>query len=319
MVDETVFKSFDALKVTGSIAKSGTFIDRNGTKLDITDEMIESMYSNFKHSIPLKVSHDDSDKGGYLYKFALNPNTNNIDYEGIMFDNDRISKVKKDGFNSMSPEVTIFQDDNGNFVDARITAGAMTRRPAMKGMESTIMNLEFSAPEGEPSGIPDVKVTNQVQNVEVIDTVEDKTKVKDLDDTSNASENNVDLDSLEGFKKATTDKINAYKQTIDELTGKVTALENKNTEFVNKQIVGALKELKDLGIENPDAIGKGLDGSAKLQIYNDLKVQLAKSTSMKPPDVDIKINNPNKTAEESRIERARKLGYEKEYNKANNR
>lgn len=305
MADETKVKSFEALKIQGSIASKGTFKDRSGKEMEFTDEILDSIFSNFDRSIPFRVSHDDDGSGGYLYKFKRNNETNKIDYEGIMFDKDRISKIKNDGFKSISPEIDVFLNDDDSFNSARITAGAMTRIPGIKGMENNIMELQFSEEE-KVSGIPNTELTNGAPAATVVAPPEVAEP-----ETPPAPAVNVDF---EAFKAETEAKIGEYETKITQLLETVTGLQNENVTFLNNQISGVITELKSLGIENPESIGKGLNENEKLKVYKDLKTQLAKNKSSTQAVVDITLNEKKTTSvEDANLERAKKLGYEKEY------
>lgn len=311
MADETNVKSFEALKIQGSIASKGTFKDRSGKEMEFTDEILDSIFSNFDRSIPFRVSHDDDGSGGYLYKFKRNTETNKIDYEGIMFDKDRISKIKNDGFKSISPEIDVFLNDDNSFNSARITAGAMTRVPGIKGMDNNIMELKFS--EENVSGIPKAEVVNVAPVAEVV-TPTVKVEAEPKAETTPESPAPPPNAEFEAFKVETQARIGEYETKITQLLETVSGLQNENVTFLNNQISGVIVELKSLGIENPESIGKGLNENEKLKVYKDLKSQLAKNKSSTQADVDIKLNEKKTTSvEDANLERAKKLGYEKEY------
>lgn len=144
--EPTEWRNSSVLKVTGVTVRPGTYRSREGIETPFTRELCKTIFSNFSSSVPNFLTHDDRESCGYMYKLGYDAETDEILYEGFIFDKNKATRVKEEEFNSVSPELDLDVDNNGNIVDARITGVAFVRKPAISGTTVTKQMVAFSTP-----------------------------------------------------------------------------------------------------------------------------------------------------------------------------
>lgn len=144
--EPTEWRNSSVLKVTGVTVRPGTYRSREGIETPFTRELCKTIFSNFSSSVPNFLTHDDRESCGYMYKLGYDAETDEILYEGFIFDKNKATRVKEEEFNSVSPELDLDVDDNGNIVNARITGVAFVRKPAISGTTVTKQMVAFSTP-----------------------------------------------------------------------------------------------------------------------------------------------------------------------------
>lgn len=144
--EPTEWRNSSVLKVTGVTVRPGTYRSREGIETPFTRELCKSIFSNFNGSVPNYLTHDDRQSGGYMYKLGYDAETDEILYEGFVFDKNKATRLQEEEFNSVSPELDLDVDGNGNIINACITGIAFVRKPAISGTTVTKQMVAFSTP-----------------------------------------------------------------------------------------------------------------------------------------------------------------------------
>lgn len=140
--EPTEWRNSSVMKVTGVTVRPGTFTSREGIVTPFTKDLCKRLFSNFDSSIASYLTHDDREPCGYMYKLGYDPETDNILYEGFVFDKKKATRIQDEEFNSVSPEIE-FDTTTG---DARVTGIAFVRKPAISGTTVTKQMVAFSTP-----------------------------------------------------------------------------------------------------------------------------------------------------------------------------
>lgn len=144
--EPTEWRNSSVLKVTGVTVRPGTYRSREGIETPFTRDLCKTIFSNFSSSVPNFLTHDDRESCGYMYKLGYDAETDEILYEGFIFDKDKATRIKEEEFNSVSPELDLDVDSSGNIVNAKITGVAFVRKPAISGTTVTKQMVAFSTP-----------------------------------------------------------------------------------------------------------------------------------------------------------------------------
>lgn len=147
MNDPIEWHNAKVLKVSGSTARTGIFTSQNGMTADFTPELCRSLFSLSDASSPLYLTHEDREPCGYIYKLGYNSNTDEVVYEGFVFDPAKQDKVYACGYDKLSPEIEWeFDKVTKKPIRGKITGNAFVIDPAIRGNTVKKEFVAFSAP-----------------------------------------------------------------------------------------------------------------------------------------------------------------------------
>jgi hypothetical protein len=146
--------------------------------IEVTPELVRHVYdiiSQRKSPSHIIDSHDGSEIGE-VRKYEISADGTEIVQKGLILDSERYKIRKNQGYNFVSPELTINRDDKGRVLSVDLDDLALTRNPGMIPTMYTSEKFRFSAPEDsdtnevvkdaagwkEPIG----ELTNQIKSIE---------------------------------------------------------------------------------------------------------------------------------------------------------
>ena len=136
-------KEFSSYILDGPIILKGGFTDSKGERLDVTDSMLDDIYSSLNEAAPLLDIHDGKEPIGRIQKFIRK--SDGIYQKSIINDVKRFESRYNDGHCFISPEIEVVDGK------AKLTAAALTNRPGMVDQKPMIQRFYFEAPEGTPA------------------------------------------------------------------------------------------------------------------------------------------------------------------------
>ena len=136
-------KEFSSYVLSGPVVLKGSSTDSNGATLDVTDSMLDDIYSSLNEAAPLLDIHDGGEPIGRIQKFVRK--SDGIYQKSIINDVKRFESRYNDGHCFISPEIEVVDGK------AKLTAAALTNRPGMVDQKPMIQRFYFEAPEGTPT------------------------------------------------------------------------------------------------------------------------------------------------------------------------
>lgn len=136
-------KEFSSYVLDGPVILKGGFTDSKGERLDVTDSMLDDIYSSLNEAAPLLDIHDGEEPIGRIQKFVRK--SDGIYQKSIINDVKRFESRYNDGHCFISPEIEVVDGK------AKLTAAALTNRPGMVDQKPMIQRFYFEAPEGTPA------------------------------------------------------------------------------------------------------------------------------------------------------------------------
>lgn len=312
-MDSLNWKSTDILKVSGSTLIKGKFtagipssdgIIREGKPTDFTPEIIEMLYKNIESHVPYYLGHklDPTRKTiGYAYKFGLPPTKDDLKHQGFVFDENAKVKITTEGHDSISPEIDFTIDQEGKVIDAHLEGMAFVPNPAIDGTETQTALAVFSKTSEDKNMTADEYLKGKGLSCEEISHVR-----KLFDDAPAAAATpetgtSATLNSAAPTTTGSTGMWNAPQTTtapattqetkpaenIEQLRGQIDNLKSQYEQQVAKteqllgiQYDGIVNELKELGVDNPGEIVKGLPTENKITVLSKMKGTLIKKAPM---------------------------------------
>ena len=142
-------KEFSSYILEGPVAVKGIFTDSNGATLNVTDSMLDDIYSSLNEAAPLLDIHDGEEPIGRIQKFVRK--SDGIYQKSIINDVKRFESRYNDGHCFISPEIEVVDGK------AKLTAAALTNRPGMVDQKPMIQRFYFEAPQDTPTNTPVTK------------------------------------------------------------------------------------------------------------------------------------------------------------------
>jgi hypothetical protein len=302
-MDSLKWKSTDVLKVSGSTVKKGKFTAgipspdgtvKEGKLTDFTPEVIRKIYGNIDSHIPYYLGHklDPTRKIiGYAYKFGLSDGEDDLHHQGFVFDDPAKIKITTEGHDKISPEIDFTIDSNGNIIDAHLDGMAFVPNNAIEGTDTQMAVAVFSkASEEKPMTAEEFLKDKGL-------ATEDITHVKKLfEDASVApsvpSDSGTDIppaptpaspivDGKPPKQVESSGKNDSTEDLRSELVSMKTKYEQqvaRTEQLLSMQYDGIVGELKELGVENPGEIVKGLPTESKITVLSKMKGTIIKKT-----------------------------------------
>ena len=309
-MDETPRKwsSSEVLKVSGVIARQGVFTGHSpdlGTKEHpgfresaFTPTVLDKITSNFKKPVPIYIDHsyEPSSKRkevGKSFKLGNSPQRDNISHEGIVWDDAGRQKIENEGYDRISPEIDIEYDTQGNIVDAKVTAVVYVRNPSIGGTGGQVMAMCFdkglNTPKGDlsmpnepitpPSGgeqVPPSVPPAQPPTVPAVQPVVQKPVAQTPEPQVHEAQRKVQYVT----DPALVAQINELSQKLAQYDAVVPSLIQQNEVMKTQQLAVVAGELKEFGIEAPEALVDGLPVDGKIKALTQLKERLIKTAPM---------------------------------------
>jgi hypothetical protein len=116
--------------------------------IEVTPELVRHVYdiiSQRKSPSRIIDSHDGSEIGE-VRKYEMSPDGTEIVQKGLILDSERYTIRKNQGYDFVSPELTINRDDKGRVLSVDLDDLALTRNPGMIPTMYTSEKFRFSAP-----------------------------------------------------------------------------------------------------------------------------------------------------------------------------
>ena len=353
-MDSLKWKSTDVLKVSGSTLRQGKFtagipspdgIIREGKPTDFTPELIEMIYGNIESHVPYYLGHklDPTRKAiGYAYKFGLPMSKDDLKHQGFVFDENAKVKITTEGFDSISPEIDFTIDQDGKVIDARLDGMAFVPNPAIVGTETETAIAVFSKAseamnmtvdeflKGKGLSADDISHVRKMFDVApasaetTITTASSTTNSPPMSTTGTTSIGTTYTPPAPIVPPTLTLREDVGSGDTERLRGELTALRTqyeqqvaRTEQLLGTQYDGIVNELKELGVENPGEIVKGLPTENKISVLTKMKGTIIKKTPLtKAPDSAAPPTSTKATADAAFSAALKELGVsEEEYAK----
>jgi hypothetical protein len=303
------WKSSEILKVFGTTIREGTFTGGNvtddgvisrGSPTTFTPSKIAKIFENIDTHVPLYLGHSTEPNRrpiGYAYKFGVTETLDDIKYNGFIFDKGAMNKIATEGWDRVSPEIS------GD--DERLDAIAFVMNPAINGTDAGIEQIVFSQGDVNSNSMtetntPDVSTSDvSTTNVPTQSTTQQTGSVPEHKSTPEPikTETPVDVSAL-------VKQVEDYKAKYEQATAKT---EELHTQHFNNIVA----EMKDLGIEKPDQIVKGLPVEQKISVLSKMKESIVTKTPLATP-TESTTQNDRTTVDTALDEVLIELGVSKE-------
>jgi hypothetical protein len=308
------WKSAEILKVFGTTIREGTFTGGKATSGGVitedspttfTPQKIAKIYENIHTHVPIYMGHstDVTRKPvGYAYKFGVTDTLDDIKYNGFIFDPVAAQKIATEGWDKVSPEMEMTEDDS------RLIAITFVPNPAISGTDADIDRVVFSKETTAP-GDGKMTETNVPEGaIEMgkadIDTPIPQVapQIKPTEPTHKAADSK-DKDS---DYATLTAQLEDYKAKLEQQSTKTESLLNDKYEAI-------ANDMKSLGIEDPSAIVRGLPTEQKIAVLSKMRESIAKNKPLASPTTSTtKIEDQSKSVEKALEEVLNELGVSKE-------
>lgn len=302
------------LKVGGVIARQGVFTghspDLNGQgtpefkESRFTPTVLEMITGNFKGNIPIYIDHSyDKTKPrkeiGRSFKMGTSEMRDSVSHEGFVWDPEGQKKIEEEGYNQVSPEFELLFDPQGNIVDAIPKAITYVKNPAIGGTEGQCMAMCFSTgPQGGnqmAEGDQNPPASGGQQNPPANPQVPPAAPLKNEQPPAQqppappappVQQPPVPLvQAPAGPDPALVKQLNDLADKLKQYDAVMPGLIQQNEQMKTQQLGVITNSLKELGIDNPEALVEGLPVEGKIKALTQLQANLAKSIPLvKPPE-----------------------------------
>lgn len=288
--DEKIQYEFtgEVLKVSGTLLRPGTFTVLDGSTIDFTSEAIKDIMENIQGNVPLKLTHLDEKIVGYATKFVLDED-DKIKFSGYVFDSDAITKIIRDGYDSVSGEFMLELDD-GRAVGGVLTAIAFVTLPAVP--DANIEEARIVALSRKMEGVKKMEEVAKPKKEEFIAYIIEQVKAKGVTDES----------VLQIFKDVLNEAIKEpypypYPAPEPQVLERIKELETELAKY--KQFYNSAKEsefeklvteLKTMGIKDPASIVSDIeDIECKINLLKKLKENIVLSMSTTTTSIPVNV------------------------------
>lgn len=312
--------SSNILKVSGDTARTGLVTSREGKTIEFTEDDLKDLCQNFVEPIPLYLTHDDKTPCGFINKLGYEKATDKLKLMGFVFDKKKAEKIQEDGYNKISPEITVDRDDiTGKIKRAFMTAGAFVKVPMFDNSPVSTIPVCFGDPiagntvksymtENTNTAIPTVKA-----NADGSYTVEFNKGTQFTDTTTGTSSGYtyqppivvnpptvttpvapIDEDAI--VKKVKAALEGEYAPLKTELESTKAAASDYKTKYegvLTDKLNSTLEELKSLGVVKPEDIGADLPIEQRIGVLSNVKTNIVKaSPSTTPVTTPVTVATP---------------------------
>lgn len=333
MTTKVNWKTSKILKVFGTTIKEGTFTgcEPDGTgsikKSDpttFTPDVIARIYENIETHVPFVITHGESKRPiGYAYKFGVSDTLDDIKYNGFIFDEEALRKISVEGYDSISPEIEEIRDkDTGELIDVKLVRLAFVQNPAISGTDVSMEQIYFST--GTPNSKDDNKMTaepTQSQSVtttqtQPVTTTNVQVPQEDIDEPITGTKV-PDINTMFDAIKPVAPKNEPAPDVSADIADIRTKLEKeiaRNEKLMGERLSEIVSEMKQLGVDDPSSIVKGLPTENKIEVLNKLKNTLVKTKPIVQTTTSGTMDTEPKKTEEAALESVlSELGVSKEY------
>lgn len=319
------WKKPEFLSVSGNMAYPGTFRGTSGKVTSFTKDFIKTLFARFTDSIPLHLTHSERGIVGFITGLGYDEATDTIHYDGVIFNSDTKKYIEEQGFNSISPEISVLKGDEEEPLEGVISGAAFVRVPAIPNTITAYNTISFSAYDGDITPEMATVLPASSPSNEERDEVMTENPIKQPDEGIKLHASAVNMAEVELAKRQIEDRLKSYESQINTLSGdlntfksKAEELEVRSTEYKSKyenllkaEIAKAESELAELGIDKPSEFANSLDVESRLEVLKSAKTHLLKTGKLhKPPEGKLEAAPK---PEDNKVERAKQMGISEEY------
>jgi hypothetical protein len=114
-----------------------------------TSNILQRINDNFKGSVPIYVGNHGYGNAkrpqvGRSFKVGLSETKDEISHEGYVWDEDGQKKIAEEGYDKVSPEFDMKFDSQGNIEDVELTGIVYVKNPAISGTSNQAVAMCFS-------------------------------------------------------------------------------------------------------------------------------------------------------------------------------
>lgn len=288
-MSELNWKHGKMLTVKGTMARPGTYKANSGKEYQFTPRLVSQIFTDTDKPYATHVSHEDRSVGGFG-KIGYDSKTDTLHYYVNVYDPAHIQRILYEGVDKVSPEIEFETDTNGNPIGGHVTDIAFVTNPKIDGTQATSkdiqmfgeMDMKFKLVQenGEYKFVPDAENFGETGMQPVVGAPNVSTMAVTgsgisapampavsvpTTQTPNITINMPDNKPTTAPVDAPTNGANLAPTTQpDEFKGKYEAL-------LNTQVAAIANELKNLGIADPDSIGKDIPPEQRLTILKAIK------------------------------------------------
>lgn len=133
-------KSYDSYTIEVPIVKTGRFISKNGDEISLNNDDIDAIFDQINQEIPLINSHTNRAELGKVVKYIKR--NGDIWAKASINDSTSFKDARKNGFNYVSPELSIDIDNFGKPI-ASLETLALSANPGMIKDEYMVSTYHF--------------------------------------------------------------------------------------------------------------------------------------------------------------------------------
>jgi len=309
-------KDFQTYVIDSPIIKTGKFSDKSGKTLELSSDDVASIFNDVNNQVELIDVHDGKEVIGRVQKYTLR---NDGIYAKILITNPgRFDAMRKNGFDSISPEISI--DRHEHSISASLDKLALSCNPGMIKEPFMTEVLKFDSPQAqvgeliandswkEPLGEISKKLNElndkfMTNNPPTQNTPPVQTPIAQAD-PNQVTMSKEDLSalirsSIEEYAKANAPKVesppeikpenettsNIKPEVPAEVMDKLNKVSNEYENLLKKQKADLIVNMKSLGIADPEklVVDSGLDLSQQIAMLERVKDNFARNTPLDQP------------------------------------
>lgn len=308
------WKSAEILKVFGTTIREGTFTGGKATSGGVITEdspttftpaKIARIYENIHTHVPIYMGHSTDITRrpvGYAYKFGVTDTLDDIKYNGFIFDPVAAQKIATEGWDKVSPEMEMTDEDS------RLIAITFVPNPAITGTDADMDRVVFSKETTAPG---DGKMTENVPEGATeagikAPTTPTPTEVHTLESATAPLLKTTEIKGKDTDYADLSAQLEDYKAKLEQQSSKTESLLNDKYEAI-------ANDVKSLGIEDPSAIVRGLPTEQKIAVLSKMRESIAKNKPIASPTTSTtKIEDQSKSVEKALEEVLEEFGVSKE-------
>ena len=269
-------KSGDVLEVEGILIYPGTFTGLDGRPTEFTEDVIKEILEGVDGNVPLKLTHFSDAIIGYATKLGLDDN-GRLWFKGFVFDEGAIDKIVNGGYSGISGEFQL-EMDGEKAVGGILTAIAFVETPAapQAGVKEA-KSVELSnggEDEMEDEEVEMGRKKKKPTPEEFFKYIEEELKKKGVSDVRKV------MDVIRGvfktpypypYPKPTAD----MSEELEKVKREMEMYRRKWLSVKDKEFEELVKELKEFGVSDPEAVVSGIDDiEQKIAILQRMKEAL---------------------------------------------
>jgi len=299
---EPTWKHGKMLTVKGTMARPGTYKANSGREINFTPRLVSQIFSDTSKPYATHVSHEDRSVGGFG-KIGYDQKTDTLHYYVNVYDPAHIQRILYEGVDKVSPEIEFETDANGNPIGGRVTDIAFVTEPKISGTQAdskdiqlfgeTEMKYKLVQESGNYKFVPDVEEFGENGMMPIVSAPNVSTmavtssgitapampvqsSAAPTQGTQMQSTPNITINMPDN--KPTTAPTDAPSKGASlEPTAQSNEYQTKYEALLQTQVATVANELKNMGIADPDSIGKDIPPEQRLTILRAIKDNFVRS------------------------------------------